>query len=132
MANLFLYAIGLAVLAMVSVVCKIVAGTWNPFVVARGEDGRPSTSKLQFWLWTLVALFSYTALYAARAWHGFFASLEEVPRNLLLAMGFSNETTFYWLARACWVLTPRTCPSAPRVLEAAIALVFGRGSARSP
>jgi hypothetical protein len=92
MGNLVPYSAGLLVLLLVCVLCKLKGGTWNPLIVARGEDGRLSTSKFQFWLWTLVILFVYAALYAERAGRGYFAAIDEIPRNLLLAMGFSVTT----------------------------------------
>ena len=72
----------------------------NPLEVVRGVDNRWSTSKLQFFLWTVMAIFSYASVYAALIGEGALAkiatqsigSLVNIPTNLLLAMGFSVTT----------------------------------------
>lgn len=90
--DLIPYFAGAGTLFVVCMLCKLQYGTWNPLVFGKGADGRPSTSKMQFWLWTLVVLFAYSALYAARVERGYFAAIPEFPHNLLLAMGFSIAT----------------------------------------
>ncbi len=67
--------------------------SWNPMQLVEGADGRPSTSKFQFWLWTIVILPTFCGLYAIRlvahgpAVDGYW------PRNLLIVMGMSVATT---------------------------------------
>jgi hypothetical protein len=68
---------------------RIVTGKWDISLIYEGEDGRPSTSKLQWFLWTVVIIFAYVAVYAAR---GMLEPITEIPRNVLLAMGFSVTT----------------------------------------
>ena len=56
-----------------------------------GADGRLSTSKFQFFLWTIVVVFSYAALYTLKllppAPH--FDPLSSLPENVLIALGMS-------------------------------------------
>jgi IPT/TIG domain len=61
----------------------------------RGEDGRLSSSKFQFFLWTGVVIFSWVAVYvASHSYPGIciVSSRAEFPSNVLLAMGFSVIT----------------------------------------
>jgi hypothetical protein len=91
--------------AACAVIGLVFAGSWLlllPWLLTRrksrnalwlGLDGRPSTSKFQFWIWTGVILFGYTFLYAFRAWHlGNLAPLDSFPKSLLIAMGLSGTT----------------------------------------
>lgn len=87
------YIIAFGVLALFWILYRLLSGTWNLLAVVRGEDGRYSTSKLQFWMWTIVALFSYVAFYAARVNGGLFKPIDSVPQSLLIAMGLSAATT---------------------------------------
>lgn len=57
-----------------------------------GEDGIPSTSKFQFFMWTAVIVFSYIALFCLRPKMGGYVPLEPIPTNLLIAMGISAAT----------------------------------------
>jgi len=50
-----------------------------------------STSKFQWILWTIVALFSYVVIFVVRAKLGIFDSLI-VPNNLIITMGISITT----------------------------------------
>ena len=86
------YLIALAFLGVFYFFYVVLARSWNPFKVIRGADGRPSTSKLQFWLWTIVVIFSYVALYAARVQDHLYDPIKEIPANLLIAMGFTIVT----------------------------------------
>jgi len=86
------YLIALAFLGVFYIFYVVLARSWNPFKVIRGADGRPSTSKLQFWLWTIVVIFSYVALYAARVQDHLYDPIKEIPANLLIAMGFTIVT----------------------------------------
>lgn len=90
--ELFAFGTGFVVLAAIWVLYGLVSGTWNPLALVVGADNRPSTSKLQFFLWTVVVLYAYAAIWAARFWHGQTDALSNIPPNLLLAMGFSLTT----------------------------------------
>ena len=57
-----------------------------------GADGSASTSKFQWFLWLIVILFAYTALWVLRAEQGNFSALSEGPVNLLTVLGFSTGT----------------------------------------
>jgi hypothetical protein len=60
--------------------------------VVDGADGRPSTSKAQWWIWTVVVIFGYMAVFAERWLRGDPSVGITVPQNLLLAMGFSGAS----------------------------------------
>ncbi len=64
-----------------------------------GQDGRLSTSKFQFFVWTAIVVFSYIALFVwkstlhcAEAAVANCGSLQQLPTNVLIAMGFSVIT----------------------------------------
>jgi hypothetical protein len=86
------YLIALGVLVLLWIFYKILTGNWNPLKVICGADGRPSTSKLQFWMWTVVALFAYVAYYSARVNYGHTEPIGSLPQSLLIAMGLSVVT----------------------------------------
>lgn len=86
------YTSGVVVLVVLWVLYRVLGRTWNPGKLIEGADGRPSTSKLQWFLWTVVVVFSYSAIYAARAWTGNFGVISDIPQNLLIAMGLSVTT----------------------------------------
>lgn len=65
---------------------------WNPADLFTGQDKRPSSSKFQFLLWTIVIIFSYVAVYAARALREYYEPVDQIPVNLLIMMGFSVTT----------------------------------------
>ena len=74
-------------------VAALVAGRANPLFAVVGEDGRLSASKFQFFLWTGVVVFAYVTLVAERVMlTGALKAVEDVPQNLLIAMGFSITT----------------------------------------
>jgi hypothetical protein len=90
----FPYAVGMLVLILLWVLFRCATGDWDIFEAVRGKDQRWSTSKCQLFLWTLVALFSYASVYAARLGAGKLVDANgsvkaDIPANLLLAMGFS-------------------------------------------
>lgn len=71
----------------------IASGRLNPLWIAIGEDGKLSSSKLQFLMWTSVVLYSYTALAASRLGHATPADANDsLPLNVLIAMGLSLTT----------------------------------------
>ena len=86
------YLAGLGVLIAYFLVCLAVGRTWRFWVLAEGQDGRLSTSKAQWQLWTVAVAFSYVAIYGARAVHGDHSPLSTVPQNVLIALGFSSVT----------------------------------------
>jgi hypothetical protein len=86
------YLSAAAVLGVLYVLYRMLSGNWNPFKLIEGADGRPSTSKFQFFLWTVVVVFGYTAIYAARASKHEYGAIDDIPKNVLLAMGFSAAT----------------------------------------
>jgi hypothetical protein len=86
------YVIAAGILVILLVLYRVLTQSWNPFKVVCGTDGRPSTSKLQLWLWTIVVLFSYVAIYAARVKTGTFDPINELPANVLIALGLSVVT----------------------------------------
>jgi hypothetical protein len=66
---------------------------WNPARVFEGADGRASTSKFQFLVWTTVLFFAYVAIYAARWINGHDpGAIGEIPTNLILVTGMSIVT----------------------------------------
>jgi hypothetical protein len=89
---LTIYGVPFVVLVALYVVCGVIGNTWNPWKLIEGADGRPSTSKLQWFLWTVVTIFAYVAVYTARAWHGHPEPVDTIPSSLLIAMGLSIAT----------------------------------------
>ena len=65
---------------------------WTFGALFDGEDRGPSTSKFQFCVWTVVVLYAYVGLSAARWFRGQAGFLGEIPPNLLIAMGLSAGT----------------------------------------
>ncbi|MBV9718355.1 MAG: hypothetical protein JOZ77_03495 [Candidatus Eremiobacteraeota bacterium] len=63
--------------------------SWNPFGLALGEDGRLSSSKFQFLLWTLPIIFVFVDLTLAR---GKLPAIYNLPMNVMLALGLSLST----------------------------------------
>ena len=89
------YGWGFVALGAVWLLIWFLTERFNPFNAVIGADGRPSTSKLQPFLWFLVIFFSYSVLYAARVKKGETGAIPEIPVNVLLALGFSIGT---WVA----------------------------------
>lgn len=75
------------VLVILWLLIRMLVGSRNLWKLVEGFDGQVSTSKLQWFLWTVVVIFSYAAVYAARVWTGDFRVISDVPQNLLIAMG---------------------------------------------
>jgi len=87
------FVVGFSVLLLLWALYRLLSGLWNPLEVIRGVDKRWSTSKCQFFLWTVVALFCYASFYAERAGQGWLDLKDlHIPQNLLLAMGLSVTT----------------------------------------
>lgn len=87
-----LCGLGLLVLLSLAIVILAPKGNKNPWRLVEGADGSNSTSKFQWFLWLVVILFSYTALWVLRAEQGNFSALSEIPVNLLTVLGFSTGT----------------------------------------
>src|SRR5690349_6246144 len=60
------YVIGFALLLILWALYRLFTGDWNALETVRGKDNRWSTSKCQFFLWTVVSFFSYGGLLAGR------------------------------------------------------------------
>jgi hypothetical protein len=86
------YLAGVAAVLALWVLYRVLAHTWNPWDLVIGADGRASTSKLQWLVWTVVVFFAYVATYVARARQDHFGALDEVPQNVLIALGLSATT----------------------------------------
>jgi hypothetical protein len=83
----FLWALGS--LVVLYLLYRFISGTWNVFTLALGADGRLSTSKCQFLLWTAAVLYVFLVLLFDHGNASFSATL---PQNILLVMGFSLTT----------------------------------------
>lgn len=87
------FVFGALVLLLLWACYRFLSGLWNPLEIVRGVDKRWSTSKFQFFLWTIVALLCYSSFFAKRIGAGVLnPSSFAVPQNLLLAMGLSVTT----------------------------------------
>ena len=91
-AELSPYVIAAAIIGAMLVGYRLVTGSFAVWRVAIGADGRPSTSKLQAFLWTVVVMFAYLSIVVARAQQGVIAPVSNLPGNVLLAMGLSFAT----------------------------------------
>lgn len=83
------YLSGLGVLLIFWILYRLLLGTWSPSALINGEDGKASTSKFQWFLWTIVVVFSFIVVYAARVLTGNYEVIPNIPQNLLIVMGFS-------------------------------------------
>jgi len=90
------YGAGIGALLLFWVIGGVASGQGKrlafPWELIRGEDGAASTSKFQFFLFTAVVLFAYVAIYVRQWEDGAAPSLDELPRNVLIAMGLSAAT----------------------------------------
>jgi hypothetical protein len=88
--------IGLGFLALlylfIAVSSAKTAKAWNPWTLVQGADGRPSTSKLQWFLWLVAVLWAYVVLWVIRAHGGDYSTVPTIPTNLLTVLGFSTGT----------------------------------------
>jgi hypothetical protein len=78
-------------------------------LLVEGADGRPSTSKFQFVLWTGVVLLAWVAIYVARLMRGQWDAVPDLPQNLLIVMGLSVVTAT--AAKAITVAYTNSAPS---------------------
>ena len=86
---------GFLALGLLYLLSVAVTGRLSPLQPAMGTDHRLSTSKFQFLLWTGVIVFTYAWYYALRADHAGNAApatINDLPENVLIAMGMSAVT----------------------------------------
>jgi hypothetical protein len=81
------YLAGFVTLALIWLIVGVSFGKFNPFEVIIGKDNRPSASKFQFFLWTIVVIFCFMVIWFTKFMVGESAILDEIHPNLLLAMG---------------------------------------------
>jgi hypothetical protein len=79
--------VALVLIAFLLIAYGLMSGSMNPLRLAMGEDGKLSTSKFQFLLWTLPVIFVVASLMFARK-----AQVVNIPPNVLVALGFSLTT----------------------------------------
>ena len=85
-------ASGLGVLLLLYIVTAVMSQHWSPRELVNGFDGFGSTSKLQWFLWLVVIIFAYTALWILRAEQSDLSALSKIPVNVLTVLGFSTGT----------------------------------------
>jgi hypothetical protein len=83
---------GLGVLLLLYLVTAVMSRHWSPRELVNGFDGFGSTSKLQWFLWLVVIIFAYVALWVLRAEQGDLSALSKMPVNVLTVLGFSTGT----------------------------------------
>ena len=83
---------GLGVLVVLYLLYAFTSGHRNPRELVTGFDGFGSTSKFQWFLWLVVVIFGYCALWVLRALQGDFSALSDIPVNILTVLGFSTGT----------------------------------------
>jgi len=93
LASLNPYLGGVIVLGLLWLGFGLATGNWRIWTLAVGVDKRYSTSRFQAFSWTVVVLFSYTALFVARARAGSVVPFGSLPSNVLLALGAATTTT---------------------------------------
>lgn len=69
-----------------------IATSFSMIKLVSGVDGRPSTSKCQFLMWTATMVFCYLVVYAYRIHMNNFSPIEGWSPNVLLSMGISAAT----------------------------------------
>jgi hypothetical protein len=80
----------LIVVAILYVLYGTLTRQWNVWRLATGADGKLSTSKFQFLVWTCAVIYVAVALVFAH--RGQVAFLSKLPQNLFIVMGFSLAT----------------------------------------
>lgn len=89
------YFVGLIALVIFWLISWLVTKNPNPFALAKGKgNDNLSASLLQALVFTMLTLFAYTTVFAARAWavgSGVLSGVD-VPANLLILMGVSATT----------------------------------------
>lgn len=103
MAQGLAYIGGLVVLVLLWLLYKVLSGSWDLGRFVEGADKRPSTSKFQWLLWTIVVLYSYAAIviertvFVAQALQSglpapFPITPDNLPPSVLAAMGLATAT----------------------------------------
>jgi hypothetical protein len=84
------YFYGILTLLVIWLFYGLCSQKWNPLRLVIGEDGRASSSKFQFFLWTCMIIFGYVAIYSVKAMNGDSSAFSKIPPNLLILMGVST------------------------------------------
>lgn len=108
----------------------LIATGKHPWALVIGEDGRPSTSKLQMLVWTAATVFAFLAIYQIRFSSGFGEDLPATPTNVLIAMGISVVTAVS--AKAIAVNSQAQSAAAPAVVAVAPAAAAAVPAAAVP
>jgi hypothetical protein len=87
----WVYILAIAVVGVLYVIYGI-ASRWQVSKLYVGKDGALSTSKFQWFLWTVFVIWGYAAIYFARVLLRGDFSLPNVTPNILVAIGFSGAT----------------------------------------
>jgi len=82
------YAVGVGTVFLLWLLYKMASGG-KIGALYEGNDGRPSTSKFQFFAWTTAVVFAYAAIYSLKVESHHFDAINEIPKNVLTAMGMS-------------------------------------------
>lgn len=69
-----------------------IATSFSMIKLVCGVDGRPSTSKCQFLMWTAAMIFCYLVVYSYHIHRNHFSPIEGWSPNVLLSMGISAAT----------------------------------------
>ncbi len=84
--------IGVVVVIAIWLVLGVGLGLDWALHVSDGADGRPSTSKFQFFLWTAVIVWGYSAIATGRWIDGASPGEIDMPTNLFILMGLGAGT----------------------------------------
>jgi hypothetical protein len=86
------YLYGALSLILFYIISRLITGNWNPFAMAKGKgNNNYSASLLQMIVFTMLTIFAYTSVFAARVMNvdGFLTELPGIPTNLMILMGIS-------------------------------------------
>ncbi|VVB70361.1 Uncharacterised protein [uncultured archaeon] len=84
--------LGLISMIVFYLIYRFVTGdSWLSKLVS-GADGRASSSKLQWTLWTIIVLYAFITILFARIINGLWTPFDSLPQNVLLSMGISITT----------------------------------------
>lgn len=108
------YFYGFIALLIIYFFSVLFTKSWWPWALANGYNGKLSASQIQFFIFTLVTIFSYVTVFAARLINldpsADFPSLPVIPANLLVLMGLSVATTVSSKAISISYLEQRRLP----------------------
>jgi hypothetical protein len=88
MQDLVPYGVGVGTVFFLWLLYRVASGG-SISSLYEGSDGRPSTSKFQFFAWTAVVVFAYAAIYSLKISAHHFDAVNEIPKNVLIAVGMS-------------------------------------------